>query len=97
MNAPQPLVKSRRDRFLKTCGGFALLTIGVPMLFLPGPGAPAIVLGLTLLGGEYPWANRALSQIERPTQWLRGTLKPSWHWARRRIYAAAKKGSDIRA
>lgn len=81
MNADRLTHKRRRDRILKTAGGFALLTLGVPMLFLPGPGGPAIVLGLSMLESEYVWAHKALGHFGRPTKWLRSTLQPSLAWA----------------
>lgn len=42
-----------------TTAGFLLLTVGVALLFLPGPGLLLIVAGLAVLAGEYRWADRA--------------------------------------
>jgi hypothetical protein len=36
--------------------GIVLLVVGVALLFLPGPGLPLIIVGLTLLGAHFAWA-----------------------------------------
>lgn len=49
--------------------GFLVLLGGVVMLFTPGPGLAAIVLGLTMLALEFAWAERALEgMIDRAEQ-----------------------------
>lgn len=40
--------------------GFALLALGVALLVLPGPGAPLVLLALTILSRRFAWARRAL-------------------------------------
>lgn len=42
-----------------TAAGVACMTVGAPLLVLPGPGLLFIVAGLALLGAEYRWARRA--------------------------------------
>lgn len=63
------------QRYLKIFGGFGLLGVGVPMLFLPGPGAPAILMGLAILAAEYVWARRLLDNVKRHTVRLRTAVK----------------------
>ena len=50
-------------------GGFAVLLLGVVMLFTPGPGWAMIIFGLGLLALEFAWAERmlerVLNQVER--------------------------------
>jgi hypothetical protein len=75
MQAPFVAMTPRQRRLLKTTGGFVLLTVGVPLLFLPGPGGPAIVLGLSLLRAEYPWAERLLGHVHRQTERLQGVVR----------------------
>jgi len=43
--------------------GFAVLLLGVIMLFTPGPGWAVIVLGLGMLALEFAWAERALERV----------------------------------
>jgi tellurite resistance protein TerC len=43
--------------------GVTVALIGVVMLVTPGPGILVIVLGLALLGLEFAWAKRWLTQI----------------------------------
>ena len=43
--------------------GLTLLSAGVGMLVLPGPGWAAIILGLVVLASEFPAAQRALEPI----------------------------------
>lgn len=43
--------------------GFAVLLLGVVMLFTPGPGWVVIVFGLGLLALEFTWAERLLERV----------------------------------
>jgi uncharacterized protein (TIGR02611 family) len=43
--------------------GFIVLAAGVVMLVTPGPGIPAIILGLAMLALEFAWAERWLERI----------------------------------
>jgi uncharacterized protein (TIGR02611 family) len=49
--------------------GLVLLMIGVVLLFIPGPGFPFVIGGLTLLSYEFEWArrlhDRARTQLDR--------------------------------
>lgn len=40
--------------------GFAIILAGLAMMVLPGPGIPALLLGLAILGTEFVWAQRTL-------------------------------------
>ena len=50
-------------KILKIAGGFALVGLGIVMLFTPGPGWVAIGFGLTLLATEYSWAREWRDRI----------------------------------
>ncbi len=67
-------MNARSRRLMKIIGGFALLIIGVPLLFLPGPGFLAIVLGLAMLAAEYVWAAKLLAGVKRQSQRIRSGL-----------------------
>jgi uncharacterized protein (TIGR02611 family) len=43
--------------------GFVVLAAGVVMLVTPGPGIPAIILGLGMLALEFAWAERWLERL----------------------------------
>ena len=43
--------------------GFAVLLLGVIMLFTPGPGWALIIFGLGLLALEFAWAERLLERV----------------------------------
>lgn len=45
--------------------GFALITVGVIMLVLPGPGIAAIALGFVVLATEFAWARLVLHHIRQ--------------------------------
>ena len=62
------------QRILRIIGGYTLIVIGVPLLVLPGPGAPAILLGLALLGAEYVWARRLLDRVKKQGARLRSAI-----------------------
>ncbi|GGC06197.1 PGPGW domain-containing protein [Cellulomonas carbonis] len=38
--------------------GLLVVAAGIAMLVLPGPGVAGILLGLAILGTEFPWAKR---------------------------------------
>lgn len=44
--------------------GCTLLTAGVFMFVLPGPGWATLILGLVVLGSEFTWANRMLDPVK---------------------------------
>jgi uncharacterized protein (TIGR02611 family) len=43
--------------------GFVVLAAGIVMLVTPGPGIPAIILGLGMLALEFAWAERWLERL----------------------------------
>ncbi|MGD2043017.1 MAG: PGPGW domain-containing protein [Acidimicrobiia bacterium] len=47
------------QRVARISGGFALITAGTAMIFLPGPGLLTIAGGLALLSKDVEWAGRA--------------------------------------
>lgn len=49
--------------------GLALLSAGVAMLVLPGPGWAAIFLGLLILGTEFAWAHKLSLPLKRVFEW----------------------------
>jgi uncharacterized protein (TIGR02611 family) len=51
-------------RLAKIVGGFTLLTAGLLMLALPGPGWLTIALGLAMLATEYEWARNLLDRLK---------------------------------
>lgn len=53
----------KHQRPIRLAGGMSMLIAGVPMLFLPAPGAALIIAGLGLLSQDYPWAGRILGQV----------------------------------
>lgn len=45
--------------------GFTVLSIGIAMIFLPGPAVIVIPIGLTILATEFVWARRLLKKVKR--------------------------------
>ncbi len=62
--APQFVKRSRTLHLTWQIGiaivGFAIILAGLAMMVLPGPGIPALLLGLAILGTEFVWAQRTL-------------------------------------
>jgi uncharacterized protein (TIGR02611 family) len=52
-------------RALVLVAGLALISLGIVLLVLPGPGWGSILLGLAILATEYTWANRLLAPVRR--------------------------------
>jgi hypothetical protein len=52
------LVVDGGRRALVALAGTVVVLAGLAMLVLPGPGVVTVVLGLGLLGREFPWAAR---------------------------------------
>ena len=48
-----------------TVVGFALLGLGIVLLFLPGPGLLVVIAGLAVLGTQFAWAERALRRVKQ--------------------------------
>lgn len=61
-------------RIFLIAAGFTLLLLGILMVFTPGPGTPAILLGLGLLAVEFVWARRLMERIKRETARLKDAL-----------------------
>jgi uncharacterized protein (TIGR02611 family) len=58
--------------------GFAVLLVGVIMLFTPGPGWALIIFGLGLLALEFTWAERLLERVlHRVEQVSDGVIRDS--------------------
>ena len=76
-------------------GGLTVL-VGLVLVPLPGPGWPVVLLGLTVLGREFPWAARSSHVLQR---WLRHAVT----WLRKlgparrpRSPAATRRRTQIR-
>ncbi len=53
-----------REGRLRRAAGWAALVAGAVLLVLPGPGLPLVVLGLTLLSRDVPWARRLRARVQ---------------------------------
>jgi hypothetical protein len=52
-------------------GGWVVLSVGVALLVLPGPGIPLVIAGLGILGRRHAWARSAAQNIRtRTSKWL---------------------------
>jgi tellurite resistance protein TerC/cation:H+ antiporter len=63
-------------RFFKIVGGFVLIIVGTIMIFTPGPGWVAIILGLGLLAAEFVWARRLLERLKAQGIRVRDAVLP---------------------
>lgn len=61
-------------RILKVVLGFALLGLGVALIFTPGPGWLTILLALGILAAEFGWARRLLDRMKEEGARLRAVL-----------------------
>jgi len=61
-------------RILKIVVGFALLGLGVALIFTPGPGWLTILLALGLLAAEFGWARRLLDRMKEEGARLRAVV-----------------------
>jgi uncharacterized protein (TIGR02611 family) len=52
-------------RVAVTVVGAALVTVGLVLLILPGPGLLLVLAGLVVLATEYPWARRCTEPVRR--------------------------------
>lgn len=64
-------------RILKVALGFALLGLGVALIFTPGPGWLTILLGLGVLAAEFGWARRLLDRMKEEGARLRAAVLPA--------------------
>ncbi len=67
-------MRQKATRLARTIGGFTLLTVGVAMLPLPGPGLLTILGGLALLASEFAWAQALLDRCKDATTRFRNRL-----------------------
>jgi uncharacterized protein (TIGR02611 family) len=61
-------------RILKIVLGFALLGLGVALIFTPGPGWLTILLALGLLAAEFGWARNLLDRMKEEGARLRALV-----------------------
>jgi uncharacterized protein (TIGR02611 family) len=61
-------------RILKIVVGFALLGLGVALIFTPGPGWLTILLALGILAAEFGWARRLLDRMKEEGARLRAVV-----------------------
>lgn len=81
---PRALPGTPRNRALRRAFiaivGFGMLTAGLAMLVLPGPGWLTIFAGLAVLALEFTWARQTLAYGKRAASsggsWLRA--QPAW-------------------
>ena len=52
------------QRVVRIGAGFAMITVGTAMIFLPGPGLLTIAGGLALLSKDVEWAGRASDWVK---------------------------------
>ncbi|MBK6857369.1 MAG: hypothetical protein IPG97_12695 [Microthrixaceae bacterium] len=58
--------------------GFVVLTGGLAMLVLPGPGVVGVVAGLGILARELPWAARMVEYVKRKARYEDIQAQPMW-------------------
>ena len=58
-------------------GGWVLLSTGVALLVLPGPGIPLVIAGLGILGRRHAWARSAAHRIRERTRTLIDRVRPA--------------------
>ncbi|MDH4028632.1 MAG: PGPGW domain-containing protein [Nitrospirota bacterium] len=61
-----PIITTIRQakRLITVVIGFTIIAAGIVMLVTPGPGIPAIIIGLALLGTEFLWAKKLMKRFE---------------------------------
>jgi hypothetical protein len=64
--------------------GGTVLSVGLALLILPGPGLPIVAIGLTILASEFGWAKRALRRAKRAVSRARRRSGIAAWWRRRR-------------
>lgn len=73
MRVPRPI-----RRVAAFCLGGVVALAGVIMLFTPGPGVPAILVGLAILATEFAWAQRLLARMRAQAGETGGQLRAWW-------------------
>ncbi len=66
------------ERFAVAVVGWSIIVLGIILMPLPGPGTVLVLVGLSILAREYPWAGRVLERVRE------GTGRAA-RWARRRM------------
>lgn len=86
----------RRNWLLETAwrvtvfvAGVSVITLGVVLLVLPGPGWAMIALGLIILASEYVWARKLLSPIRTKLRQARVKAQDPQYRAQVRTASAA--------
>ncbi len=51
-------------KIIRIVAGLAILIVGVGLLFLPGPGIPLVLVGLTILAVDFVWARRLKKRLQ---------------------------------
>jgi tellurite resistance protein TerC len=59
--------------------GSTLLLLGIVMVFLPGPGALVIIVGLTVLAAEFAWARLWLRRMKRSLRSLKAKIQEKFN------------------
>lgn len=57
-------------RLVRMTLGFVILSLGVAMMVLPGPGTVVMAAGLVVLSRDIAWADRALRYLRKKTPGL---------------------------
>lgn len=70
--------------------GFALLVVGVALIFLPGPAVLVILAGVAVLAREYRWARRLRDELLERVEELRARSRAR---RRRRVSTTTVGGS----
>jgi uncharacterized protein (TIGR02611 family) len=81
------LLRTGRRALVLVAGGALCLT-GFVLLFIPGPGLPALFGGLTVLATEFAWAERLLHRLRARVRLL--ATRPS-----RRLRSARRVDAGI--
>jgi uncharacterized protein (TIGR02611 family) len=68
-------VMRQTRRIMVTVVGVVLVTLGLLLLVLPGPGILVTLLGLAVLGSEYDWAQDLLAWVRDRWEKRGGRLK----------------------
>jgi len=66
MKKHNPIIRTLKQakRVITVLVGVTVLMLGAVMLVTPGPGIPAIVGGLAILGTEFIWARRLCKRFQ---------------------------------
>jgi uncharacterized protein (TIGR02611 family) len=62
--------------------GTGVLTLGLVLIPLPGPGFLVVILGLAILATEFPWAQTALDIAQQRAQKSRNAVRQRWRQRR---------------